>query len=120
MWACSNTLASISTVINNEKSLGRRGENINRQQWTWWLRERWIDQQQTMMDMMFKGRMNRVVANNDGYDDQRKDEINYKHQDEVKNKNRTWKHADGLTNNGNKLGNQEEGLGLKDFDQHLD
>lgn len=42
-----------------------------------------------MMDMMFKGRMNRVVANNDGYDDQRKDEINYKHQDEVKNKNRT-------------------------------
>jgi len=41
------------------------------------------------MDMMFKGGMNRVEANNDGYDDQGKDEINYKHQDEVKNKNRT-------------------------------
>jgi hypothetical protein len=30
--------------------------------------------------------------------------------------------VDGLANHGNKLdlGGQEEGLGLKDFDQHLD
>lgn len=84
--------------------------------------ERWIEHQQTMMEMMFKGRMTRVIANNDGYDDQGKDEINYKHQNEVRNKNKAWKHANGLTNNGNKLdiGDQEEGLGLKDFDQHLD
>ncbi len=41
-----------------------------------------------MMDMMLKGRMNRVVAYNNGYDDQVKDEINHKHQDEVRNKNR--------------------------------
>jgi hypothetical protein len=41
------------------------------------------------MDMTIKGKMNRPIANNDGYDDQGKDEINYKHQDEVKNKNRT-------------------------------
>jgi hypothetical protein len=43
-----------------------------------------------------------------------KDEINHKHQDEVRNKNRAWKHADGLIDNNNKLdfGDQKEGLGL--------
>jgi len=41
------------------------------------------------MDMTLKGRMNRIIANNNGYDDQGKDEINYKHQDEVRNENKT-------------------------------
>jgi hypothetical protein len=31
------------------------------------------------MDMTIKGKMNRPIANDDGYDDQGKDEINYKH-----------------------------------------
>lgn len=39
-----------------------------------------------MMDMTIKGNMSKAITNNDGYDDQGKDEINYKHQYEVRNK----------------------------------